>query len=322
MQSTSSAATATTGPVASATIPTPSATLAGGVSTPVPPEITGTGVPGTELAETIRSAIGSAKTVRMSMTNQAGTGSALVDLEHKAVRLVAGADTNPVTLVHRDGTTWVKGAGSVTQTTRATPTGTSTVTPPAVRSTKTWLRLRPDGSDVLSRELGPAVNIEQALRPDAFTAMFDGVLGDQTKTDSGTRTSFWVQAGAYVSAVGGSESLAKAITAPVTVVVELDDESRPTKLTATIPAGKSTIVDETRYSDWGKPVTIEAPNPDDVADAPLPEGGATATDAPAPTDASTASDQAQTPGASDAATGATPSATDSSAPTTGASSAP
>lgn len=269
--STSSGAAPSSGPVASATIPTPTATLAGGSGTPVAPQITGTAVQGKDLGDAIRSAVQDAKTVRMAMTTQAGTGTAAVDLEHRAVRIVAGQESAPVTLVHRDGRSWVKGAGTVTATATPTPSGTVTARP--TRSTRTWLELRGDGTDVLSRKLGAAVDVEAMLRPTAFTSMLDGLVGDQTKLDGGTRTSFWVQPDAYVAAINGSANLANAITAPVTLVVELDGHSRPMKLTATIPTGRTTVVDETRYTGWDEPVMIEAPAPGDVAPAPAPRPG-------------------------------------------------
>lgn len=287
--STRSAAPASSSAAVGVTPSTAPATLAGGGGTATQPPITGSAVPGSEIAKAVRDAVGSQSSVRMSMKTAAGTADATVDLARKAVRLDTGAEANPVSLVHANGSTWVKGAGTVSATSTAGVTE------------RPWLLLRPDGTDVLSRKLGPAVNVEDSLRPAAFVDLFEGLTGDRSAgADGGSRVSFWVPADTYVRVVRGDSALSAAITAPVVVEVDLDSANRPTHLVATMSVKGARVVDDTTYSDWGAPVTVQTPAPDVVGVAPQPAVGTEAPDAGAPSGSTGSTDSTGGQGTSDA----------------------
>lgn len=269
--STRSAAPAPSSAAVGVTPSTPPATLAGGGGTASQPPVTGQAVPGSDVAKAVRDAVASQSSVRMSMTTAAGTADATVDLARKAVRLDTGTDTHPVSLVHANGSTWVKGAGTVSATSTAGVTE------------RPWLLLRPDGTDVLSRKLGSAVNVEDSLRPAPFADLFEGLTGDRTPgADGGSHVSFWVPADTYVRVLRGDSALSAAITAPVVVELDLDSTSRPTHLVARMSVKGTQVVDDTTYSDWGAPVTVQTPAPDVVGVAPQPAAGTEAPGAGAP----------------------------------------
>jgi hypothetical protein len=125
--------------------------------------------------------------------------------------------------------------------------------PPALASGKTWARIEPNETDVVStavREIGGA-----ATDPRAALTAFPG--GQATVVDRQGGTTRYAVTASSAQAAG---------PAPLDLSVDADD--LPTRMTVTVAGQTVTVV----YRDWGAPVAVTVPSSDEVGALSLPSG--------------------------------------------------
>jgi hypothetical protein len=125
--------------------------------------------------------------------------------------------------------------------------------PPALATGKTWARVEPNETDVVSRavrEIGGA-----ASDPRAALSAFPGGQAAVVERQGGT-TRY------AVTAASGQAA------GPVPLDLSVDDQDRPTRMTVTLAGQTVTVV----YRDWGAPVKVTVPSADEVGALSLPTG--------------------------------------------------
>ena len=125
--------------------------------------------------------------------------------------------------------------------------------PPALATGKTWARVEPNETDVVSRavrEIGGA-----ATRPKGRPLGVPGWPGGRRRAAG--RTTRYAVTAASGQAAG-----------PVPLDLSVDDQDRPTRMTVTLAGQTVTVV----YRDWGAPVKVTVPSADEVGALSLPTG--------------------------------------------------
>ena len=137
--------------------------------------------------------------------------------------------------VYADGGTFVKGL------------------PPALATGKTWARVEPNETDVVSRavrEVGGA-----ATDPRAALSAFPG--GQATVVERQGGTTRYAVTPASGQAAG-----------PVPLDLTVDAQDLPTRMAVALAGQTVTVV----YRDWGAPVNVTVPSADEVGALSLPTG--------------------------------------------------
>ncbi|WP_088289622.1 hypothetical protein [Kineosporia sp. A_224] len=251
----SDASTPTTAPAASAS----SASSASSVA-PASSPATAAGEDAAALAARVVAAMDARKTAKVSMTAQSPAGTTtgsgatrFGESTDMAMRVVAGATTMNLVLL-----------------------GTSVYVQSPSLPTKKWIKISAGATDPLSRALAPT--LESISSNASIEAMLDSYQGIPV-TKAGTSTLDGVPVAEYVYALdaaaltaGIPESLrAQAGTqfdgATGTTSMWVDDEGLVRKVLATVRLTSGTSQTTLRYTDWGAPVTIDAPSAADVVDA-------------------------------------------------------
>ena len=125
--------------------------------------------------------------------------------------------------------------------------------PPALATGKTWARVEPNETDVVSRavrEIGGA-----ATDPRAALSAFPGGQAVVVERQGGT-TRY------AVTAASGQAA------GPVPLDLSVDAQDLPTRMTVTVAGQTVTVV----YRDWGAPVDVAVPSADEVGALSLPTG--------------------------------------------------
>lgn len=212
------------------------------------------------LAARVVAAMAAKKTAKVSMTadSAAGqtTGSGAVrfgDTTHMAMRVVAGATA--MNLVLLDQVMYVKASGLPTEK---------------------WIKIAAGADDELSKALAPTLkSISSNASVESMIAGYKGVpvtKGGTSTLDgvSVTQYDYALDAAALTAGIP-AELRAQAGTqfdgATGTTSMWVDDEGLVRKVVATVKLKSGTTTTTLRYTDWGAPVTIEAPPAAQTLDA-------------------------------------------------------
>lgn len=241
----------------SAAAPAPAAS---GSSVPGSPSAAPAGEDAAAFAARVVAAMDAKRTAKVSMTAQSPAGTTtgsgatrFGDSTDMRMRVVAGATTMNLVLI-----------------------GTSVYVQSPSLPTKKWIKISAGASDPLSRALAPT--LESISSNASIEAMLDSYKGLPV-TRAGASSLDGVPVTEYVFALdaaaltaGIPEALrAQAGTqfdgATGTTSMWVDDEGLVRKVLGTVKLTSGTTQTTLRYTDWGAPVTIDAPQPADVVDA-------------------------------------------------------
>ena len=212
------------------------------------------------LAARVVAAMSAKRTATVSMTadSPAGqtTGSGAVEFgptTHMSMRVVAGATT--MNLVLLDEVMYVKASGLPTDK---------------------WIKVSAGATDRLSQALAPTLrSISSNASVEAMLAGYDGVpvtRGGTSTLDDVTVTEYTYALDAAALTKGIPEDLraqagAELDGATGTTTMWVDAEGLVRKVLATVDLRSGTTRTTLRYTDWGAPVTIEAPPAAQTVDA-------------------------------------------------------
>lgn len=212
------------------------------------------------LAARVVAAMAAKKTAKVSMTadSAAGqtTGSGAVrfgDTTHMAMRVVAGATT--MNLVLLDKVMYVKASGLPTEK---------------------WIKISAGADDQLSKALAPTLeSISSNASVESMIAGYKGVpvtKGGTSTLDgvSVTQYDYALDAAALTAGIPAelrAQAGAQFDGATGTTSMWVDDEGLVRKVVATVDLKSGKTTTTLRYTDWGAPVTIEAPPAGQTLDA-------------------------------------------------------
>lgn len=131
--------------------------------------------------------------------------------------------------------------------------------PAAAIGGKSWVKIDPNGTDAFSKQMAPSLQQSGDIR--AQIDMYAGATVTLVDTTNGV--SHYKLTG-LTGAPAATGSTAGA--APQSVDVWMDSQDRPTKMTVTAPGANV----EVTYSDFGSPITVEAPPAADVGVFSMP----------------------------------------------------
>jgi hypothetical protein len=212
------------------------------------------------LAARVVAAMAAKKTAKVSMTAKSAagetTGSGSVEFgetTHMAMRVVSDATT--MNLVLLDKVMYVKASGLPTDK---------------------WIKVSAGASDQLSQALAPTLeSISSNASVEAMLAGYDGVpvtRGGTSTLDDVAVTEYTYALDSAALAAGIPENLraqagAELDGATGTTQMWVDDEGLVRKVLATVDLTSGTTTTTLRYTDWGAPVTIQAPPAAQTIDA-------------------------------------------------------
>jgi hypothetical protein len=130
--------------------------------------------------------------------------------------------------------------------------------PAAAIGGKSWVKIDPNGTDAFSKQMAPTLKQSGDLR--AQIDMYAGAQVAVVDTTNG------VTHYKLTGLTGAPATTGTAGAAPQSVDIWMDSQDRPTKMTVTTPEGSVQVT----YSDFGAPITVEAPPAAEVGTFSMP----------------------------------------------------
>ena len=131
--------------------------------------------------------------------------------------------------------------------------------PAAAIGGKTWVKIDPNGTDAFSKQMAPTLKQSGDVR--AQIDMYAGAKVAVVDTTNGVTHYKLTGLTADPAASTGTAS-----AAPQSVDIWMDAQDRPTKMSVTTPEGNVQVT----YSDFGAPITVEAPPAAEVGTFSMP----------------------------------------------------